>query len=196
MVRPPHGILRDWLGPSGVERLLTYAAEHRERFSPSKVRHGSDGLLDPMQRVSLILKDLGSCRPVLEEAVRASLPDILSATRTQPFEPSRVELELAAHGDGAFFLKHIDTYAGQPALTSRRVISGVYYFHTLPRPFSGGTLRLFGLGSSQTIDIEPENDTLVVFPSWFPHEVLPVSCPSRRFEDSRFAVNCWIHQAV
>jgi Rps23 Pro-64 3,4-dihydroxylase Tpa1-like proline 4-hydroxylase len=44
------------------------------------------------------------------------------------------------------------------------------------------------------VDIEPTNDTLVFFPSWFPHEVLPVACPSGRFEDSRFAINCWVRR--
>jgi Rps23 Pro-64 3,4-dihydroxylase Tpa1-like proline 4-hydroxylase len=40
-------------------------------------------------------------------------------------------------------------------------------------------------------DIEPGQNRLVAFPSWAPHEVMPISCPSRRFIDSRFAVNCW-----
>jgi SM-20-related protein len=31
-----------------------------------------------------------------------------------------------------------------------------------------------------------------VFPSWVLHEVRPVSCPSKRFVDSRFAINCWL----
>jgi hypothetical protein len=45
-------------------------------------------------------------------------------------------------------------------------------------------------------DIEPEYDTLVFFPSWSPHEVLPVHVPSGRFMDSRFDINCWIHRAL
>jgi Rps23 Pro-64 3,4-dihydroxylase Tpa1-like proline 4-hydroxylase len=51
-----------------------------------------------------------------------------------------------------------------------------------------------GKVSGAFVDIEPANDTLVFFPSWYPHEVLPVSCPSGRFEDSRFAINCWVHR--
>jgi Rps23 Pro-64 3,4-dihydroxylase Tpa1-like proline 4-hydroxylase len=77
------------------------------------------------------------------------------------------------------------------------VISAVYYFHTLPKAFSGGALRLHSLAASGKlgtfVDVEPDCDTLIFFPSWFPHEVLPVHCPSGRFMDSRFAINCWVH---
>jgi hypothetical protein len=61
----------------------------------------------------------------------------------------------------------------------------------------GGVLRLHSLADHHEapfIDIEPDFDTLVFFPSWFPHEVLPVLVPSGRFLDSRFAINCWIHR--
>ena len=81
---------------------------------------------------------------------------------------------------------------------SQRVISAVYYFYRLPKSFSGGVLRLHSVAGGgeegSFVDIEPTNDTLVFFPSWFPHEVLPVACPSGRFEDSRFTINCWFHR--
>jgi SM-20-related protein len=57
-------------------------------------------------------------------------------------------------------------------------------------------LRLYAIGdpAGQTfIDIEPVHNSLLVFPSWAPHEVMPVSCPSQRFMDSRFAINCWVN---
>jgi Rps23 Pro-64 3,4-dihydroxylase Tpa1-like proline 4-hydroxylase len=76
------------------------------------------------------------------------------------------------------------------------VLSGVYYFHRLPKPFSGGALRLHAIGDeSRFADIEPACDTLVVFPAWAPHEVLPVRCPSGAFMDSRFSINCWAYRA-
>jgi SM-20-related protein len=36
------------------------------------------------------------------------------------------------------------------------------------------------------------HNTFVVFPSWVLHEVLPVSCPTKQFIDSRFALNFWL----
>jgi SM-20-related protein len=35
---------------------------------------------------------------------------------------------------------------------------------------------------------------LVVFPSRYLHEVLPVSCPSQTFADSRFTINGWVRR--
>jgi hypothetical protein len=55
--------------------------------------------------------------------------------------------------------------------------------------------RIAGGGRGDTfVEVEPNNDMLVFFPAWFPHEVMPVECLSGRFEDSRFAINCWIHR--
>lgn len=45
------------------------------------------------------------------------------------------------------------------------------------------------------VDVPPESDTLVAFPSWLRHEVLPVHVPSGAWRDSRFAINCWLHRA-
>jgi SM-20-related protein len=73
----------------------------------------------------------------------------------------------------------------------------VYYFFSEPKAFNGGALRLYAIGGNSQqsfIDIEPERNSLLVFPSWAPHEVMPVHCPSGRFVDSRFAINCWLYR--
>ena len=115
---------------------------------------------------------------------------------TLPFEPSRFEFEMAAHGDGAFCKRRRYNFIGNNSKLHRR-IGAVYYFHRTPKVFSGGALRIYSFEVTADrgtfVDIEPTNNTLVFFPSWFPHEVLPVVCPSGRFEDSRFAINCWVH---
>jgi SM-20-related protein len=113
-----------------------------------------------------------------------------------PFVLARMEVELAAHGDSAFFRRHIDAPAPDPTNPGKglRMISGVYYFHGQPKGFSGGVLRLYGEGPQAPFtDIAPTHNSLVAFPSWLPHEVMPVVCPSRRFADSRFAINCWFN---
>ncbi|MBE9012911.1 2OG-Fe(II) oxygenase, partial [Pseudanabaenaceae cyanobacterium LEGE 13415] len=45
-------------------------------------------------------------------------------------------------------------------------------------------------------EIQPINNSIIFFPSHFLHEVLPVSCPSRQFADSRFTLNGWIRRAT
>jgi Rps23 Pro-64 3,4-dihydroxylase Tpa1-like proline 4-hydroxylase len=122
---------------------------------------------------------------------------LIAQLRVSTFEMAGIEIQLVAHGDGAFYKPHIDTRTGPESdLSTVRVLSGVYYFHAEPKAFSGGALRLydfaFGAHEPRFVDIEPERNTFVAFPSWARHEVLPVSCPTRQFIDSRFAVNCWV----
>ena len=42
--------------------------------------------------------------------------------------------------------------------------------------------------------IEPRNNSIIFFLSRYMHEVLPVSCPSQSFADSRFTVNGWVRR--
>ena len=80
-----------------------------------------------------------------------------------------------------------------------RVISAVYYFYREPKGFSGGALRLYRFGADAqdpaadagSIAFEPRQNSLVCFPSWAKHKVEAVSCPSGKFEDYRFGLNCW-----
>lgn len=145
------------------------------------------------------LKQLGDLEGELEARARETLPAMVQQLGATRFEPSKFELEMVAHGDGAFYAKHRDTnvFSSDP-FANGRIISAVYYFHRVPKSFSGGLLRIYSFaGDKDTdafVDIEPTNDTLVFFPSWFPHEVLPVACPSGLFEDSRFAINCWVRR--
>ena len=192
---PAHGRIGNWLGPQLVQRLLHFARKHRDGFRPSGVSLGRETRIDLAARRSCKIKALGELGDELQSCARAALPEMCRQLGTGRFEPSKFEIEMVAHGDGAFFAEHYDRSAN-PELR-RRLISGVYYFHRLPKSFSGGVLRIYALAargkSKAFIEIEPVNDTLVFFPSWFPHEVLPVNCPSGEFGDSRFAINCWIH---
>jgi SM-20-related protein len=195
---PAHGRIANWLGPQTVARLLDYAQSQRENFFVSGVGHGDNKRIDLTIRRSSKLKNLDDLKDELRERARAALPAMCEQLGTAPFEPSKFELELVAHGDGAFYTRHRDTDIRQSGLINRRLISAVYYFHRSPKSFSGGALRIYSFEATADrgtfVDIEPTNDTLVFFPSWFPHEVLPVVCPSGRFEDSRFAINCWVHR--
>jgi Rps23 Pro-64 3,4-dihydroxylase Tpa1-like proline 4-hydroxylase len=143
------------------------------------------------------LRDFGPVKTVLHRRLLDLVPTLIRDLRVTPFEPSRVELELVANNDGAFFKRHIDMHIGATRLASDRLLSAVYYFHAEPKAFSGGALRLYSFGAADKgsfADVQPEQNTLLVFPSWVSHEVLRVNCPSRRFSDSRFNVNCWVHR--
>lgn len=180
-----------------VSRLLDFAQTRRDSFRASDVSNDDDSerRTDLTVRRSRKIKLVGDLRDELQASARAALPEMCRQLGSGLFEPSKFELEMVAHGDGAFFAEHSDRHA-RPQSSGRR-ISAVYYFHRLPKSFSGGVLRIYPLSgrekSKAFIEVEPTNDTLVFFPSWFPHEVLPVQCRSGEFEDSRFAINCWVH---
>lgn len=191
---PPVRVLTDFLAPAEAARLLDYAGANEGEFKPTLVGVGDKGRVEPSFRVSRAARALGETGPLLDRRLRDIAPELIAALRLSPFEVSQVELQLVAHGDGAFYRRHIDTQT-MVDVTHLRVLSGVYYVHRAPKGFSGGALRLFAIGDERRfLDIEPAHNTLVVFPAWAPHEVRPVSCPSSDFMDSRFAVNCWLRK--
>ena len=185
----PHAVVRDWLGKQTVKRLLRYAQANEQSFEDSPV-YNEDYTLSSKQdlRVSKTF-GLGHLRDELKANLIELLPRMADELGVKRFAPSTIKANLVVHGDGAFFIRHADTYRGEGQLW---VMNGIYYFHSLPKAFSGGALRLYSLSVEHHVDITPDCDTIIFFPSFFPHEVLPVSCPSRRFLDSRFAVNFMI----
>lgn len=193
-ILPPYCIVANFLDEEAVRNLLTHAERREADFVPTQVGPADQGRINPKTRVSLGLRDLKAFRPVLKRGIYGLLPSFVSELRLSPIEASKLELELVAHNDGAYYKRHIDTATSNQRETLR-VLSGVYYFFRQPKAFTGGALRIHEIGGDRFEDIEPVNNALLVFPSWAPHEVLPVSVPSRAFKDSRFAINCWVHVA-
>ena len=114
--------------------------------------------------------------------------------RLSGFTLDRTELEISCYSDQAHFVYLTDAAASGGA-TSARALSAVYYFYREPKSFSGGVLRLYDMAAEPGGAFQenlPEQNMLVVFPSWIGHEVTPVSSPTGAFGDSRFAVNCWL----
>ncbi len=189
---PPYRIVPNFLGNDLIERLLAHAQTRESEFVQTEIGNVA-GNVDPEIRVSRALRDLGSLRDQLDARFRAVMSQAVVDLRLTPFELARCEIELVAHGDGAFYKSHIDTMTTMPDAKTQRALTGVLYFHVLPKGFSGGQLRLYSFAESgeHFVDIEPERDQLVLFPAWAPHEVMPISCPSGEFAQSRFAINCW-----
>ncbi len=194
----PYRIIHGFLGDDLAARLLAYVQENEDAFQPTMVgKSGTTARLDDSIRVSLSLKDLGPLRGAVEQRYAAVMDWAVAELHLKPFTLDGFDMEVAAHNDGGFYKRHIDTFVGESASGDRRdrVLTGVYYFHAQPKGYVGGDLRMHALMESGTgegcVDITPEHDMLLLFPSWMPHEVLPVSCPSKAFRDSRFAINGW-----
>jgi predicted 2-oxoglutarate/Fe(II)-dependent dioxygenase YbiX len=193
---PPHLVLPDFLDKKTVADLLAFTLVSEPAFEATMVGRFDERVIKSSARVSVATRNLGEFRPILRSKLLALVPVFVAKFGMPQLEQPRLELQLVAHNDGAFFRRHIDTFTA-PNLHSQRVLSAIYYFHAEPKGFAGGALRLCALGGSEDedfTDVEPVHNRLLVFPSWAPHEVKPVTCPSKRFIDSRFAVNCWIYR--
>ncbi|HEY1753339.1 MAG TPA: 2OG-Fe(II) oxygenase [Caulobacteraceae bacterium] len=194
MPMPPHRVYADFLTAGEHAALLDWTLASEARFIASRLR---DRVVNPEVRRSLSLRELGRSGEALTGRLAAEAETFVRDLRVSPFALGRIELELIAHGDGDRFARHIDTFTGQQLPGRARVLSCVYYFHREPKGFADGALRIHAFGDADAggfVDIEPRQNTLLVFPAWAPHEVRPVSCPSGAFADARFSVNCWLHR--
>lgn len=188
----------NFLDTSVLSELLSYCIDNEKSFKQATIHDGSANSIDNEYRKSLVLRDLGSFRNTMINHISELLPDIYSKLQINPFEIKSFELEIAAHGDGAFFREHIDTLTGKERTGKARTISLVYYLHLEPKRFEGGELQLnpieFIDGSDEPILLTPINNSLIVFPSFAPHEVRPIKCPGVAFSGWRFTINCWIYK--
>jgi hypothetical protein len=137
---------------------------------------------------------------MIQDRLLNLLPKVLSAFEREAFPISHFDVQVTASNDGDFFKVHQDNSSEDPVDIHRREVSFVYYFHTEPKAFTGGQLKLYNSQDGEVQQskkrtaqtITPQQNTIVLFPSSYDHEVLPVRCPSRKFVSSRFTVNGWI----
>jgi Rps23 Pro-64 3,4-dihydroxylase Tpa1-like proline 4-hydroxylase len=195
---PPVIVIDHFLGGAAAEQLFQYAVTRESGFRPSKVAFRDEGMIDESRRVSKVNSDTHAAMPLIEPAIRRAVCEAIPKLGLVNVESYSLEPELTWCGNGGFFKTHVDTlYRDQPA--NQRVMTVVYYFYKEPKAFTGGQLRIYGLGSDANSrgrqDIEPELDRAVLFPAWFPHEVLPVHCSSAAFADGRFAISCWVRKS-
>ncbi|ABB58510.1 2OG-FeII oxygenase superfamily protein [Synechococcus elongatus PCC 6311] len=186
----------DFLSPEKLQQLWNYLLTARSQFNPA---HNSAGLNN--YRQSLFTAPPPEIYSEISEKILGALIPIADELPNSSQEIGEIEMQITAHNDGHYYKIHNDN--GSPD-TATRFLTYVYYFYRQPKPFTGGELRLYELAIKDGFyvagdryqDIEPLHNSLIVFPSHYMHEVLPIRCPSQRFEDSRFTVNGWIRVAI
>lgn len=187
----PYTLRENVLAVDELDALLAFTLAHEAQFEPTLLVAAR---LDPRFRTSMALPSaaLDPWRARLAAAFTPLLAGLLANLGMPPFAVTRLELELVRHNDGDFYRRHIDTNTAARTTHGRRTLSMVFYFHAEPKAYSGGALRLLSFKPKGAFeDIAAVRNRLVAFPSWAPHEVMSIACPSRRFRDSRFAINCW-----
>jgi SM-20-related protein len=190
----PYRILDGWLEPESADALLAYAIENEPAYKQGAVLYNGQRLVDAELRSVATLPELGPFAAYLRERALAIQPELERSFGAPAFVAKRIEVELAAHGDGAHFHRHVDTFVVVNRAPSSRIITLVLYLHRRPCRFTGGELRMHALGSDAIVDIAPVHNRLIAFPSIAPHSVAPVSCAGDDFADRRFAINMWIHR--
>lgn len=174
--------------------LLEYVLDREADFVPTSTATG-----DLDYRKSWILYHFEAYENWMIQKITPFLPRLFDAWKIEPFAISQIEIQLTAHNNGHYYKIHNDN--GSPDAATR-TISYVYYFNREPTNFSGGALRLYDMRienghyvQAETYrDIQPVNNRIVFFPSHCLHEVLPISCRSRNFADSRFTLNGWVRR--
>jgi SM-20-related protein len=189
----PYIQIENFLDQPTYEAILNYALTSAADFVPTGPVTNTE-LYKDYRRSSVIFY------PQNIEQIMAKitdlLPRILPTLGLETFPVTKIETQLTAHNDNNYYKIHNDN--GSPE-TADRQLTYVYYFYQSPQPFTGGELTLYDSTDAFTIDqntsrkvIQPLNNSIVIFPSQFMHEVLPVRCPSQKFSDSRFTINGWI----
>jgi Rps23 Pro-64 3,4-dihydroxylase Tpa1-like proline 4-hydroxylase len=188
-------VFHAFLPPALLAAQHEHALAQADRHEPAVVNEDGVTLVDrAMRAAEFCPAGLGELRGPFLDLVLAKLDAMLAALGMARFEVADIEAELVAHNDGAFFSRHIDTrldYA-EAGKDIHRMISLVYYFHREPKGFHGGELELHPVARGEPQVFEPLNNRLIAFPSFIPHEVRRVACPSGEFADSRFAINVWL----
>jgi Rps23 Pro-64 3,4-dihydroxylase Tpa1-like proline 4-hydroxylase len=175
-----------FFGEQTNRELYQLALLKNENFSLSKTSYSQ---YYPEWRKSKVIyhNEFERFRQVMERAVSRCLPEVLSKLAVPAFDIDCFEVQLTSHNDGEYYKWHSDNSTPD---TATRLITFVYYFHSLPKAFTGGELVIYH--DKQSYAIEPANDSIVFFHSGRQHEVRPVNCPSMQFEHGRFTLNGWV----
>jgi len=193
-------VKRNFLTKKELRGLTKFVLTHEPDFTQSSVIPDGvpEGENDFDYRRSRVLYDLEEYGTLIEERLLALLPEALKLFNQEPFVISRIDIQITASNDGDFFKVHQDNSMVDPPDIALREISFVHYFNSEPKAFTGGQLRFYD-AEDGAVDgeenyariVTPSQNTLILFPSGYNHEVLPVRCPSRKFANSRFTANGW-----
>jgi SM-20-related protein len=180
--------------PQEYEKLIEYVLNKESDFVSTQT---STNEVD--YRRSMALYEFPEFSELIIQKIKSILPDIQSKLELPEFAISQIECQMTSHNDGNYYKIHNDNGGTD---TLNRELTYVYYFYREPKMFSGGELVIydskvennFYVNAESFKTVEPRNNSIVFFLSRYMHEVLPVSCPSKVFGDSRFTINGWVRK--
>lgn len=188
-------LIENFFTQSENEQLFNYVLQRKSDFVPTTTSTKAENY-----RRSLVLHSFPKFRELIVNRIKEIFPDVLNKLNIPIFSIAEIESQLTAHNDQNFYKVHNDN--GSPN-TATRVLTYVYYFYREPKAFTEGKLIIYDsqiqgkhyVKATTFKTIEPTNNSIVFFLSRYMHEVLPVTCPSQDFADSRFTINGWIRRS-
>ncbi len=188
--------LEEFLSPEQTAELTQLVLDSQDRFQPTAV---STSDVDYRRSHVLHQQHFSHFSDLITKRIQEEMPQILAALNMSAFPLGEIEAQLTSHNDGHYYRIHNDN--GSPD-TATRELTYVYYFHRQPKGFSGGELRIYDIvirnnmyqAAETSHLVEPHHNSIVFFPSYHLHEVLPIHCPSQQFQDGRFTINGWIRR--
>jgi len=187
-------LIENFFTQSKNQQLFNYALQRKSDFVPTTTSTKAENY-----RCSLVLHSFPKFRELIVNRIKEIFPDVLNKLSIPVFSIAEIESQLTSHNDNNFYKIHNDN--GSPD-TATRVLTYVYYFYREPKAFTGGELIIYDsqiqgkhyVKAETFKTIEPINNSIIFFLSRYLHEVLPVTCPSQDFADSRFTINGWIRR--
>ncbi len=184
----------NFLTATEKNKLIKYVLAKESAFVTTSTSTNADDY-----RRSMVLHSFPEFSELMINRIKAILPDVLHKLNFPSFSLGDIETQLTMHNDNNYYKLHNDS--GSPD-TATRFFTYVYYFNREPKAFFGGELQIydskiennFYVAADSFRTIEPRNNSIVFFLSRYMHEVLPVSCPSKAFADSRFTINGWVRR--
>ena len=117
-IMPPYLVVQNFLEEETVAGLLDHALAHEAEFAPTRTGRAETGGTRPHVRVSVSMRNLGPFRPILKTKIFALLPIWIKELRVTPVASPKLETELVAHNEGAFYKLHIDTQTATSGMAS------------------------------------------------------------------------------
>lgn len=200
----PFVLIGDVLPADQHGRLMAQIVDATTAFETPKLVKGAANLPDRSVRDAWVIDDPAAAMVApVKERVAAILEGALPRLGIPGFRTDWVEAQVTIHGNHHFYNAHRDDEPDPNSPVFARTVSYVYYLHRRPKAFGGGQLRLYdsdpdaGLFDPAAFtQVEPANNTLILFPSWAYHEVRPVTLASADPFDGRITVNGWVHRVT
>jgi SM-20-related protein len=171
--KSPYLLLENFVEAPVHAELLRFVRAHEAAFAADVGR--------PPQ-----LPGFAAFAELFRDSLRSLAPQLVTAFGIGELPVGEIDCALAVQRDGAAL--GLPRPEGPTAM-----ISYLYWFQGAAEGCSGGLFRLYGgrVGDGRPegpplAEIEPKDNSILLFPSHCPYEVQPLTCPTGGFADARF----------